>query len=132
MLKIVYIRKDQISSIKHQTYQSALQFGWLQTHYTLFSLWFQGFTYISCYLYAKLLCCLDIFAFILPDTKSFQYLENVYFIFFHMISGMIGKNRPLKRIHLICLTVGIPLNQKKCMWRSLIFSEVRSCIFHRF
>ena len=38
LLKIAHVTKDQISSIKHQMYQSVLQFGWPQTHYTMLSL----------------------------------------------------------------------------------------------
>ena len=39
MLKTAQFGIDQISNIKHQTSQFVLQFGWSQTHYTIFSQW---------------------------------------------------------------------------------------------
>ena len=41
----------------------------------------QDLIFISYFLYFKLLCCLHIFASLLPDTGFFQYLGSVYFNF---------------------------------------------------
>ena len=83
------------------------------------------------FIYFNFLCCLDIFDVLLPLTRLFQYLRNVYFIF-HMFSGMLGQNRSLKWILVTCHTRGIPLNEKWVKWRLvkvvLVKIEVVFCI----
>ena len=97
MLKIVHDGKHQISNLRL-----------LYFDYTLFSLWLQDLVFISYFLYFKPLCCLHIFASLLPDTGLFQYLASVYFNFSYDFR-FNTKNRSLKWMQLTCHTRDIPL-----------------------
>ena len=96
-------------SIKLKTSYCILSSLKLTTLYSICNCQISSISVFS--LYFKLLCCLDIFAALVPLTRLFQYLGNVYFIF-HLFPGMLGQNRSLKWIHVTCHTRETPLNEK--------------------